>query len=289
MINRIVISILFCVVVGWAGEPVLKHNLYKHQLIQESYEHTDSLQTIEIQKKSVGMAALYSAVLPGAGQFYNGSIWKTILFAGIEVAAWTAYFVNDSKGQQSDEDMRSFADVHWSEHKYWSWMYDKAVQNNIENLPNYTLTERDEATGVVYLVDYNQEMGNSLRFLENELGHTHRLPETKTQQYYEMIYKYLTQFGNAWDDADFYTRYYGNTNNLTDNMFAYRDMRNQTNEYFDNATTAVNVILINHVISALEAAWSARMFNKDLEIKPFAHNRRYLDEQVQMYGLNISW
>jgi hypothetical protein len=289
MIYRIVLSILFCVLIALAGEPALEYNLYKHQLMEESYAHTDSLQTIEIQKKSVGKAALYSAVLPGAGQYYNGSIWKTILFAGIEVAAWTAYFVNDSKGQQSDTDMRNYADVHWSEHKYWSWMYDKAVQNNIENLPNYTLTERDEATGIVYLVDYDQEMGNSLRFLEDELGHTHRLPETKTQQYYEMIYKYLTQFGNAWDDADFYTRYYGNTNNLTDNMFAYRDMRNQTNEYFDNATTAVNVILINHVISALEAAWSARMFNKDLEIKPFAQNRRYLDEQIQMYGLNISW
>ena len=289
MINRIVISILFCAVIALAGEPALEYNLYKHQLIEESYAHTDSLQTIEIQKKSVGRAALYSAVLPGAGQYYNGSIWKTILFAGIEVAAWTAYIVNDSKGQQSDADMRGYADVHWTEHKYWSWIYDKAVQNNIENIPDYTLTERDEVTGIVYLVDYNQEMGNSLRYLEDELGHTHRLPETKTQQYYEMIYKYLTQFGNAWDDADFYTRYYGNTNNLTDNMFAYRDMRNQTNEYFDNATTAVNVILINHVLSALEAAWSARMFNKDLEIKPFAQNRRYLDEQVQMYGLNISW
>ena len=275
--------------VSLAGEPTLEYNLYKHQLIEESYAHTDSLQTIEVQKKSVGRAALYSAVLPGAGQYYNGSIWKTILFAGIEVAAWTAYIVNDSKGQQSDTDMRGYADVHWSEHKYWSWIYDKAVQNNIENIPDYTLTERDETTGIVYLVDYTQEMGNSLRYLEDELGHTHRLPETKTQQYYEMIYKYLTQFGNAWDDADFYTRYYGNTNNLTDNMFAYRDMRNQTNEYFDNATTAINVILINHVLSALEAAWSARMFNKDLEIKPFAQNRRYLDEQVQMYGLNISW
>lgn len=289
MINRIVISILFCALIALAGEPVFEYNLYKHKLIEESYAHTDSLETIEIQKKSVGRAALYSAVLPGAGQYYNGSIWKTILFAGIEVAAWTAYIVNESKGQQSDTDMRGYADVHWSEHKYWSWIYDKAIQNNIENLPNYTLTERDEETGIVYLVDYDQEMGNSLRYLEDELGHTHHLPETKTQQYYEMIYKYLTQFGNAWDDADFYTRYYGNTNNLTDNMFTYRDMRNQTNEYFDNATTAVNVILINHVISALEAAWSARMFNKDLEIKPFAQNRRYLDEQVQMYGLNISW
>jgi len=130
----------------------------------------------------------------------------------------------------------------------------------------YTLTERDQETGIVYLVEYDQDVINSLRYLETSLGHTHRLPETNTQQYYEMIYKYLTQFGNAWGDADFYSTYYGNTNTMTSQMFAYRDMRNQTNEYYDNATFALNVILINHLVSAIEAAWSARNINKDLEI-----------------------
>ncbi len=289
MICRSTFFILISTIILFAGEPGLSLNLYRHQLLEESFEHTDSLQVIEVQKKSVGRAALYSAVLPGSGQYYNGSIWKTILFAGIEVAAWTAYFVYDSKGDQSDADMRSFADMNWSEHKYWSWLYDKAQQQNVENLPLYTLTDRNPETGIVYLVDYDQEMANSLRFLEDRLGHTHKLPETKTQQYYEMIYKYLTQFGNAWDDADYYTAYYGNTNNLTPQMFAYRDMRNQTNEYFDNATAAINVIMINHLLSALEAAWSARVYNKDLEVKLSAHNRKYLDKQVQMYGINLSW
>ncbi len=289
MIYRIIVMILICVVVSSADDPEWKYNLYKHQLLEDSYQHTDSMEVVELQKRSVGKAALYSAILPGSGQYYNGSIWKTILFAGIEVAAWTAYFVYDSKGDQSDVDMRSFADMNWSEHKYWSYIYDEAKTQNIENLPDYELTPRDEETGIVLLVGYNQDMANSLRYLENTLGHTHRLPETKTQQYYEMIYKYLTQFGNAWSDADFYTTYYGNTNTMTPQMFSYRDMRNQTNDYYDSATAAINVVLVNHVLSALEAAWSARVYNKDLEIKMNAHNLRYLDEQVQMYGFNISW
>ena len=297
MIYRIIFFILISTIILFAGDPGLSLNLYKHQLLEESFEHTDSLQVIEVQKKSVGRAALYSAVLPGAGQYYNGSVWKTILFAGIEVAAWTAYFVYDSKGDQSDADMRSFADMNWSEHKYWSWLFDKAQKQGDIDLPTNTLTNIDPETGIeyplesgiVFLVEYDQDVINSLRFLEEEFNHTHKLPETKTQQYYEMIYKYLTQFGNAWDDADFYTTYYGNTNTLTPQMFTYRDMRNQTNEYFDNATAAINVILINHLLSALEAAWSARVYNKDLDIKLSAHNRKYLDEQVQMYGINISW
>ena len=34
--------------------------------------------------KSVGKARLYSAVLPGAGQFYIGNVWKGIMDLGIE-------------------------------------------------------------------------------------------------------------------------------------------------------------------------------------------------------------
>jgi hypothetical protein len=289
MIKYLLLFLTISISRCFAGGDNLELNMYRYNLIEESFEHSDSLVTIEMEKKSVFRAALYSAVLPGAGQYYNGSIWKTILFAGIEAAAWTAYFVYESKGDQSDTDMRSYADKNWSEHKYWSWLYDQAQQRGIEDLPSYTLTERDQTTGIVYLVDYDREMANSLRYLEDRLGHTHKLPETKTQQYYEMIYKYLTQFGNAWGDADFYTTYYGNNNTMTAQMFAYRDMRNQTNDFYDTATAAVNVILVNHVLSAIEAAWSARSFNRDIEIKLSAHNRNYFDEQVQMYGINFSW
>ena len=273
-----------------AGDQIFGMNSYKHELLEKSFEHTDSLQTGDEQKKSVFRAALYSAILPGAGQAYNGSIWKTILFAGVEVAAWTAYFVYDGKGDQSDVDMRQFADQKWSEHKYWSWVYDQAVERNIANIPDYT-TELDpqDNTNTKWLVGYDAEMAKSLRYLENELGFTHRLPETKTQQYYEMIYKYLTQFGNGWDDANFDATYYGNTDNMTPQMFEYRDMRNQTNEYYDSATAAVNVVLINHLLSAIEAAWSARSYNRQLDIKLSVHNRKYFDEQVQMYGINLTW
>jgi hypothetical protein len=73
---------------------------------------------------------------------------------------------------------------------------------------------------------------------------------SRTQQYYEMIYKYLTQFGNAWLDADFIT-YYGNTDLMTPMMFEYRGMRNDMNHFYDVASGSLNVILINHVLSAL--------------------------------------
>ncbi len=263
-------------------EELLETNGNKFFLVEASYQATDSLISLEQEEKSALRAALYSAVIPGSGQYYAGSVWKTILFAGLEVAGWTAYFAYTSKGNKKEDEVISYADGHWSEKKYWSKLYDMGVeQGKIDDIYNVD-NER-------ILVDYNPDIVNELRFLEEALGHTHKLPETKTQQYYEMIYKYLTQFGNGWDDADFDIVYYGNTNRMTPQMFVYRDLRNDMNGFFDSASMATNAILVNHVLSALDAAWTTRNYNRQIQMKIRAYNKRYFDENVQMFGINVSW
>ncbi|TFG95041.1 MAG: hypothetical protein E4H13_13950, partial [Calditrichales bacterium] len=66
----------------------LDWNPEKHQLVKESFQETDSLITEGRQEKSILRATLYSAVLPGSGQYYAGSVWKAMLFAGLEAAGW---------------------------------------------------------------------------------------------------------------------------------------------------------------------------------------------------------
>ncbi len=287
MKKLIILSILIVVKSLVAGEGEdeiqLEHNLEKFNLIESSFQSTDSLLSEELEEKSVMRAALYSAVIPGTGQYYAGSIWKAALFAGIEIAGWTVYFVNTSNGDKQETQMEVYADDHWSEQKYWSRLYYDARDRGLSDLPQYDVDENN------IIIDFDAEIANSLRYLEDALGHTHRLPETKTQQYYEMIVKYLTQFGNAWEDANFIDYYYGNTDKMTSQMFTYRDMRNDMNEYYDVASMATNVILINHVLSALDAAWTASRYNREITMKIRAYNKRYFDENVQMVGINLSW
>ncbi len=54
---------------------------------------SDTLKGSIIRKKSPGMAMLYSALLPGAGQFYNESYWKIPIILGL--AAYWGYEWND--------------------------------------------------------------------------------------------------------------------------------------------------------------------------------------------------
>lgn len=69
-------------------------------------------------------AGLLSAVLPGAGQYYNGDKGKAYVMFGVEVAIWTAYFVFDAQGDSKREDAEEWAAIYAGtsgEHseRYW--------------------------------------------------------------------------------------------------------------------------------------------------------------------------
>jgi len=277
-----------------AQSSVLEQNAFpfnwqRFNLLAHSHQRMDSLlnQQAEVrQKKSVFLAALYSGVVPGAGELYGGSYWKAALFFGLEVAGWTTYMVYDHKGDVSDKNMRAYADKNWNEQRYRSKLYYEAQQKGIPNLPDYELQQVDNG---YILTDYGPEVVNSLRFLENQPQYTHKLPATKTQQYYEMIYKYLAQFGNGWQDADFYLTYSGYENIMTPMMIDYRDMRNDMNHNYNIASSSLNVVLINHVLSALDAALTTRKYNRTLAASFRVQDVQYYGEKVYVYALQLSW
>jgi hypothetical protein len=273
-----------------AGEMQLAYPVYA--LVTESGQHVDSLEveapSSATNKKAVFKAGLYSLILPGAGEYYAGSYWKAALFFGIEVAGWTAFAVYSNKGDNADSEMKAFADIHWSEHKYWTKVYYNAVDNGLWS------GHPDIDQNGDHLIDdqyYTSEYIAILRGIEGEpeMGYTHRLPESKTQQYYEMIYKYLHQFGNAWDDALWDEQYSGYYDKMTTNMRTYRDMRNEMNDFFGAASTALNVVVINHVLSAIDAAWTARQFNRSVTVRLKTEIKQYAYKPVQMYGIQINW
>lgn len=272
----------------WAGEDYsqsqINYNNEGFALRQQASQDSQQEIADDIEKKSGLRAALYSAVIPGAGQFYTESYWRAALYAGLEIAFWTANVVYNQKGSDEDATMRAYGDAHWIEQRYWSSIYHRAVDNELP-VPDASFDEN----GVLLDDYYTPEMISTLRGVESKLG-THTLPTTKTQQYYEMIYKYLHQFGAGWDDVpslDYYE--FHSTNNLTPNISAYRDMRNLSNDYYNTADLMINLILVNHVISAIDAAWSAKNYNKRYEYSFGASPRRIGYETINMYGITVVW
>ncbi len=274
-----------------AEQPVntfLKYNQERFAMLQEAADEVKVEVKEDIKKKSGLKAAFFSAIVPGAGQFYTKNYWRAALYAGLEIALWSANIIYNNKGDDVDVRMRAYGDEHWSEWQYWSFLNYKASE---QGLPYYPF---DENNPNKLLIDFNPDVANDLRYLEGKLGYTHVLPSTKTQQYYEMIYKYLHQFGVGWDDVmdTFGDPFYydgGDFTILTPNVATYRDLRNESNGYYDIANNMLMLILVNHVVSDIDAAIAAKKYNDGLQYSFQASAQRVAGRSVNMYGVVLTW
>ncbi|MCH9023840.1 MAG: hypothetical protein IH931_00770, partial [candidate division Zixibacteria bacterium] len=119
--------------------------------------------------KSPSKAFLLSLALPGLGQYYSGSKVKAAAFVGVEAFAWLMRGKWNSEGTDLTAEFEQFNRDHWSDSVYEDYLF-------------YVYGVRDD---------------DSANFQEV----SHHLPDTRTQQYYEMTGKY-DQFSWGWDDAD---------------------------------------------------------------------------------------
>jgi hypothetical protein len=277
-----------------AGENILDYNQQKFQLFQEAKQQSKEDPRYEQKRKSGFKAALFSAVIPGAGEIYAESYWRSAIFAVVEIVAWAGYFTYDDKGDTKDIQMRRLGDQEWSEQRYWTKVYllagDSWNGSNVSLNSDGLLSEADIEANQSYLRAL--EAGSTPEIPNGFTRFTHTLPETKTQQYYEMIYKYLGQFGAGWKELGDNWSYYdggANLNNLSPDVERYRSLRNKSNDFYTTAKAMSTIVLFNHLASAFDAALSVKSYNQQLSYSIYAGQKRYAGERVTTYGIALSW
>jgi hypothetical protein len=167
-----------------------------------------------------GVSFLLSAILPGAGQLYNGDD-RGYLYLGIEAAAWFARLSYLDAGNRKESEFERYADVHWTRDLY--------------------RTQRD-SLGANYHAEDDTLLSEFL--LRDQ------------QQYYEEIGKY-DKFRAGWDDwAATYDP--ANDRALSPNRAHYRKMRQQSNDLLDRARLALAAAMVNRVVSGVDAFRTAR-------------------------------
>jgi hypothetical protein len=245
----------------------------------------------EYKKYSPLNAALYSAVIPGAGQFYTKSYWKSAAFFGAEVAMWIVYAIYEKKGDDKTNEFQAYADEQWSVVRYAYWI--RANFYSYYNAELFRLEYRNNPPPIDVAQPWMYIDWDGLNTAEEQIsratdgmgnpvitGFTHRLAPYGDQQYYEMIGKY-PQFGGGWDDASGYTPGDILTNNVSKKFLDYSKLRGDANSLYNIATTVTYVIVANHLISALEAAWGASSINKRLQIQGHIESRRIPGNYVE--------
>ncbi|MFC2083834.1 hypothetical protein ACFLS9_02135 [Bacteroidota bacterium] len=241
---------------------------YLYDYTSEYYNQSEQNTNID-SKKSPFLAGLFSLVIPGAGEFYSESYLKSAIFFALEVTAVSLAIVYDKKGNDQTELFENYANKSWDVSKYARWTID-----NLETHLNIVLENNlnaDNYSDLFYDEDRTQVNWDVLNQLESDIGgwYSHRLEQFGHQQYYEMIGKYQ-QFNPGWDDFDensLFTYTHDQRDPVTDNFEKYSQMRGKANDFYNTASTAVIIIVANHIISALDAAWTASRYNKQFEVK----------------------
>lgn len=239
-------------------------------------------------RRSVPLALVLSAALPGAGQAYNRNWVRAAVYAGLEVALWTGYVSWLSQGNDGRDAYQLEAQARWSPYRYGSWLVGyEGYQGDPDEL--------DAALRTTATVDFQapaewsdqeeravRDLVAAIRAAENEsiaangVGFSHQLPFYGSQQYYELIGKY-SQFNPGWEDfAAAYPdgRLPEGVAETTDQFRAYADDHGDANGLLRRASRVSAVIVVNHVLSAFDAMLTARVHNlrldSDLALRPDA-------------------
>lgn len=198
--------------------------------------------------KSPAKAFLMSLLVPGLGQFYYGSKTKAAAFLAVEAGSWLLSSKYNKKGDEITAEFEAFNRAHWSQaeyERYLSYAYSEYVQSG----------EIDD--------DW---------ITETEISH--HLPDTRTQQYYEMTGKY-NQFSWGWDDANLGGLTLGDydSNNPPPRLdiahassarrLFYEERRHAANIQFDHGKKMIAVAMFNHLVSAFEAYFVTKHKNNE--------------------------
>ncbi len=250
----------FSIMHGQENQPVNKLSgslYYDMNSVPENITTTFSVYKVPSEsKKNAVVSAALSAAIPGAGQIYNGEWWKAAIFVAAEAALITTAVIYNKKGDDKTNEFEAYADRNWSVVKYAQWlMQHKSAlglppESNIVIDPNTNLKPWERVDWI------------SLNFAESKFSH--KLPRYGEQQYYELIGKY-PQYNHGWaDQLDDNTPEYNN--NLTAMFLGYSQMRGDANDMYNISSRMVVFTVINHILSAAEAAWASTIVNKSLSM-----------------------
>ena len=206
--------------------------------------------------KSSKRAFLLSALVPGLGEWYAGSKKRGLAFLGAEAALVGMWAAWKGKGNDVVEEFRAVADEHWDPEEYIAWR-ESTISNN---------------SSITHALPCSSEVREMyIPAIASGLGADFGgCAASQIQQYYELIGKY-DQFIAGWKEDLKRVRSDGSIGNPvgwtevdsvenfhSERRLRYEDQRDESNRFLKRASTVSGVILINHVISAIDAARVAR-------------------------------
>jgi hypothetical protein len=214
-------------------------------------------------RKNGFLAAGLSFLVPGLGEYYVGDqIWRGAIFTLLEGGLWYGRLHWTARGDDSLEMFHNWAHTHWSPSRYADSLNSRLDAVGDTGAKKARINDINSFEQINNAEDYLSQIGQP--------NFTHRLPALGEQQYYELISKYI-QYTPGWDD---------NTNNTpqgSKNYQRHADMRETMNHQYEVADNFLYGIILNHVLSAIDAALLAREHNSSVRVEGQVKSTHYRD------------
>ena len=278
--------------------------------------------------KSPRKALFLSLVIPGSGQLYVGGSTFTYVRGGVylalEAALWGSwgYFSVHKYNEQVDK-YKKFARKHYSIGRYEIGMRDLYKQLSDESeesrFENRYMSSREDFCEALYGSASSYGCYVKGKLFTNDKNHMNKFADKKPlgeeleslKDVYDksVIYQEIADdaYVLGWDDVQDQAIAM-NLNLETDNpsngtvalgsssnMKEYRSMRSKANEYADMQAWFFGGIILNHIVSAVDAAFTANSHNKALYSEDVSwYDRLHFDSYMNVVdgldvGVQASW
>lgn len=168
-----------------------------------------------------------SLLIPGWGQWSNGNKVRAIAYIVAEIGGIYSYKSNHDAGYDKELEFKAFADVHWD---YHIWEHSTEVRGN----EVYSCGNKSTHPMPTYIDDNGIEQ------------------PIRDHHFYENISKYK-EFVCGWDDVA--EKWEEGSRVYTPRKLEYINMRTRSNDLYRNAQISGTLIMLNHLISAFDAAF----------------------------------
>jgi len=222
--------------------------------IENRFQTAEDNIQVKKKQKSVGLGVLLSAIIPGAGELYGGNYLKAGIFFGIEVLAWATFAYFTGKGNTKQDEYQAYAEEYWDVRTYARWLKNEGFSESSGINPD----------------EPNRDILREQIMVCERANFSHTMPEYGSQQYYELIGKYQN-FQAGWTNLQHVpTRAAGPYNYQTyrDPVFTnYAADRQKANDFFDYAKIGPITAIVNHILSAADAAWVISTYNNKIKLE----------------------
>ncbi|HON09316.1 MAG TPA: hypothetical protein PLE24_00500 [Chitinispirillaceae bacterium] len=235
--------------------------------------------------RSPKVAIMLSLLLPGLGQAYARNVKKAVAYGAVEATVIGVGAGFGIKGRNEKKDAYDFADQHYSTGNFLSY-YKKLSSKFSDSTLEQIFLGTDSATFIRSANKKDEDFYRTIREYDNPFIHGWDDAEPGFDGDFEILSEYEDKYRKLSDldkgflvykaEEDSGNALYG----FSENQKKFSKKISESNKYYRISKGVLTMLLVNHIVSAIDAGITAKAHNDQLLGKESFWQRINIEQQT---------